>query len=358
MSFYALIRPLIFMFDAETAHGFAIKGLKLGLVPKADPVRDPRLKSNHWGLDFPTPVGLAAGFDKNAEVADAMLAQGFGFVEAGTVTPRAQAGNPRPRMFRLTKDRAVINRLGFNNNGLEAFRARAIARHGRPGIFGANVGANKDTADPVTDYVAGIKSLYGLSDYFTVNISSPNTPGLRSLQRQDALDRLLAAVMAARAEAHEAGGSVGRIVPLLLKIAPDLTPEERADIAAVALKHNIDGVIVSNTTITRPDSLCDAQREETGGLSGRPLKDLSCEVLGDIYKLTEGRIPLVGVGGIETGADAYAKIRAGASLVQLYSAMVYEGPAIGARVAQELSLLLAADGFSNVSEAVGANWRD
>ncbi|MDA5194693.1 quinone-dependent dihydroorotate dehydrogenase [Govanella unica] len=354
MSLYSLIRPLIFCFDAETAHGLAVTALKSGLLPRCAAAEDPVLVSTLWGLRFPTPVGLAAGFDKNAEVPDAMLAQGFGFVEAGTVTPRPQEGNPKPRMFRLSADRAVINRLGFNNAGLEAFRAKAEARQGRPGIFGANVGANKDTSDPVSDYVAGIRALYGLSDYFTVNISSPNTPGLRSLQRQDALDRLLGAVMAARLEAH--GARSGRLVPLLVKIAPDLSPEERADIAKVALKHEVDGLIISNTTISRPAGLHGPFRGETGGLSGQPLLKLATEVLGDMYKLTEGRIPLVGVGGIENGQDAYRKIRAGASLVQLYSAMVYEGPGLGASVAQELANCLRADGYANVSEAVGADW--
>ncbi len=364
---YAVLRPLIFCFDAETAHGLSIQALKMGLAGTAAPVDDPVLRSMLWGLDFPTPVGLAAGFDKNAEVGDAVLAQGFGFVEVGTITPRPQPGNPKPRMFRLTKDRAVINRLGFNNQGLDVMTSRLRARLAdgtARGVLGANVGANKDSADPAADYVTGIRALADYADYITINISSPNTPGLRSLQRRDALDHLLGAAMAARADAqaHSKAGAVGarrtnvgKPIPILVKIAPDLTTEEREDIAAVVIKHNVDGLIVSNTTISRPEILTDAQRTETGGLSGAPLLGLATSVLQDMYRLTKGTLPLVGVGGIACGADAYAKIRAGASLVQLYSAMVYEGPRLGRTVAVELAALLKADGFKSVTEAVGVD---
>jgi len=356
---YDLARPLFFSLQAETAHGLAIRALKLGLVPRPRVTFDPVLESSHWGLRFPSPVGLAAGFDKNAEVPDAMLAQGFGFVEAGTVTPRPQDGNPRPRMFRLVEDRAVINRLGFNNQGMEAARQRLLARRaaGRGGILGINIGANKDSADMAADYETGIRGFYGLADYFTVNISSPNTPGLRAWQKAEALDRLLGRVISARTAAHDAAGGNGRPMPLLVKVAPDLEPAERAEMAEILLRHGVDGIIVSNTTISRPASLRSPQARETGGLSGAPLKPLATEVLRDFYGHTKGRVPLIGVGGIASGADAYARIRAGASLVQLYSAMVYEGPDLALRIARDLAGLIKADGFASISEAVGADHR-
>lgn len=355
---YAAVRPLLFALAPETAHGLTIAALKAGLVPRPRLTYDPILRSTVWGLDFPSPVGLAAGFDKNGEVVDAMLAQGFGFVEAGTVTPRPQTGNPKPRLFRLVADRAVVNRLGFNNAGLAAMTARLTMRRGRPGLVGANIGANKDSVDMVADYVAGIDALYGLAAYFTVNISSPNTPGLRAWQRREALDELLAAVLAARAAAHgKSARAAGAPMPLLVKVAPDLTAEERADIVAVALKHGVDGLIVSNTTISRPDGLKSPAARESGGLSGRPLLPLATEVLRDFYRLSGGRLPLIGAGGVSSGAEAYAKIRAGASLVQLYSALVYAGPDLPLIIARDLAAALRADGFASVSEAVGADHR-
>lgn len=354
---YRLARPLFFALAPETAHGLVIRALKLGLVPRGRPVADPILTCRLWGLTFANPIGLAAGFDKNAEVPDAMLAQGFGFVEVGTITPRPQSGNPRPRLFRLAADRAVINRLGFNNGGLEAARARLIQRRGRPGIVGANVGANKDSADMAADYVAGIRGLYGLADYFTVNISSPNTPGLRDWQKAEALDELLTRVMAAREEARRDAATAGPMTPLLVKVAPDLTDEAKADIAALALRHRIDGLIVSNTTISRPDGLTSPHHTQAGGLSGRPLFPLSTQALRDFYQLTGGSLPLIGVGGIASGTDAYAKIRAGASLVQLYSALVFDGPGLVLKIARDLADRLKAEGFATVSAAVGADHR-
>ena len=345
---FPLLRPFIFLLDPEVAHNLTVKGLKAGLSPtffrSSD---DPVLKTSVFGLDFTNPVGLAAGFDKNAEVMDAMLAQGFGFVEAGTVTPLPQDGNARPRLFRLKEDRAVINRFGFNNAGLEAFAKNLTTQKGRSGIVGANVGANKDAADRTEDYVTGIKRLNGLASYFTVNISSPNTPGLRALQSRDALEDLLTKVIKARNE--------GPATPILLKIAPDLSDEDKKDIAAVALEVGIDGLIISNTTIARPNSLKNPHKDEAGGLSGAPLMTSSTKTLSDIYRLTDGKIPLVGVGGIASGADAYAKIRAGASLVQFYSMLVYGGTGLVAKIKRELADCIKSDGFSSVDQAVGAD---
>lgn len=356
IDFYPLAGPLLFRFEPETAHGLTIKMLKSGLVPPARGKDEPALHTRVWGLDFTNPVGLAAGFDKNAEVVDAMLNQGFGFVEPGSVTPRPQPGNPRPRLFRLVEQRAVINRMGFNNEGLEAFAQRLERRRtaGRraPGIVGANLGKNKDTVDAADDYVIGVRRLAPLADYLVVNVSSPNTPGLRALQGRDPLRALLERVLEARASC-----GLTRNPPLLLKIAPDLTVEDKSDIAAVALESGIDGLIVSNTTIARPDSIPAAMRSEAGGLSGAPLFEASTSVLREIYALTGGKLPIVGVGGVATGADAYAKIRAGASLVQLYSAMVYAGPAVVHRIRRELADLLRRDGFRSVAEAVGADHR-
>ncbi|CAO3351357.1 quinone-dependent dihydroorotate dehydrogenase [Azospirillum palustre] len=353
---YPLAGPLLFRFDPETAHGLTIKALKSGLVPPARGRDEPALHTRVWGLDFANPVGLAAGFDKNAEVVDAMLNLGFGFVEPGSVTPRPQPGNPRPRLFRLVEQRAVINRMGFNNEGLEAFAQRLERRRDSakraPGIVGANLGKNKDTVDAADDYVIGVRRLAPLADYLVVNVSSPNTPGLRALQGRDPLRALLERVLEARASC-----GLTRNPPLLLKIAPDLTVEDKSDIAAVALESGIDGLIVSNTTIARPDSIPAAMRSEAGGLSGRPLFEASTSVLREIYALTGGKLPIVGVGGVATGEDAYAKIRAGASLVQLYSAMVYAGPAVVHRIRRELAELLRRDGFRSVADAVGVDHR-
>lgn len=336
--------------DPEDAHGATIRLLKAGLGPRAARGGQPRLATRLCGLALDNCVGLAAGFDKNAEVPDAMLAAGFGFVECGTVTPLPQAGNPRPRLFRLAEDRAVINRMGFNNQGLEPFAGR-LARRRRNGVVGANIGANKDSADRIGDYVAGLERLWGLADYFTVNVSSPNTPGLRALQTREALAELLGRLGQAReALTARAGAS-----PVFLKVAPDLGEDEVEAIVEASLAHGLDAIIVSNTTVSRPDGLRSPLRDETGGLSGAPLAALSTRVLGWFRQAARGRIALVGVGGIASGADAYAKIRAGACAVQLYSAMVYAGPGLALRVRRDLEARLAADGFASVAEAVGAD---
>jgi len=335
------------LLPAETAHNatLALTGLASPLLPRAG-AEDARLAVNLLGFSFPNPIGLAAGFDKNAAVPDAMAKLGFGFVECGTVTPRPQAGNPRPRLFRLTPDRAVINRMGFNNQGMEAAARNLSARRGE-GLVGINIGANKDSEDRVADYAKAFQRLAPLADYVTVNVSSPNTPGLRGLQNKDELTRLLDMLTEARGSGRK---------PILLKIAPDLNEAALDDIAAVVLASGIEGLIVSNTTIARP-ALRSARAHEIGGLSGQPLFTASTEVLRRMRMRVGNRIVLVGVGGIGSGADAYTKIRAGASLVQLYTALVYEGPGLVRRIKRELAALLARDGFASVSGAVGASVR-
>jgi dihydroorotate dehydrogenase len=347
---YPLIRPLLRALPAEGAHRLTLAALGSGLggfvAGGAEP-DPPSLGQTLWGRAFPNPVGIAAGFDKDAQVPDAMLRLGFGFAETGTVTPRPQAGNPKPRIFRLYEDDAVINRLGFNNRGLDQTLARLRARP-RNGIVGVNLGKNRDTADGAADYLDGVRRVGALADYFVINVSSPNTPGLRDLQRRDILGDLLQRVVAARDET--APGT-----PLLVKIAPDLTETERADIAALAPQTGIDGIVVANTTVARPQTLHSPQAKEAGGLSGKPLFAPSTALLAEIYRLTGGAIPLIGVGGIASAADAYAKIRAGASLVQLYTALVFHGPALVGRIKRGLAELLGRDGFSSIGEAVGAD---
>ncbi|OHB30653.1 MAG: dihydroorotate dehydrogenase (quinone) [Phenylobacterium sp. RIFCSPHIGHO2_01_FULL_69_31] len=331
--------------DPEDAHTLAIKGLKLGLGPRA-PADDPILATDLAGLTLPNPVGLAPGFDKNAEVFGPMLRAGFGFVECGTVTPLPQAGNPRPRLFRLWQDRAVINRMGFNNEGLEPFAAR-LAHRGR-GVVGANLGANKDSEDRLADYTTGLRRLWGMASYFTINISSPNTPGLRALQTKASLDELLGRLMDTADSLPQ-----GVAVPMFLKVAPDLEDAEIEAIADSVADHGLAGVIVSNTTISRPP-LKSRHRDEPGGLSGAPLTALSTRVLGQFREAGAGRFLLIGAGGIASGADAYAKLRAGAAAVQLYSALAYEGPGLVVRIKRDLAARLRADGFGSVAEAVGA----
>ena len=355
--FYRLVWPFVRLLDPETAHGLAVRALELGLTPRPAPVDDPVLRARLWGLDFPNPVGLAAGFDKDARVHAEMLAQGFGFVEVGSITPEPQPGNDKPRLFRLEQDGAVINRMGFNSEGHRAAMARLEKRDRARGIVGVNLGKNKLTEDAAADYEVGARNFAGLADFLVVNVSSPNTPGLRALQGPDVLRELLrrtkAALSDALSDARQGAREGVRKPPLLLKIAPDLTDEDKADIAHVAMDIGIDGLIVSNTTIARPDSLKSPHRGEGGGLSGRPLFAPSTRVLGEIYQATGGKLPLVGVGGIEDGRGAYEKILAGASLVELYSAMVYAGPGLAARVNRELADILKADGFASVSDAVG-----
>ncbi|MBT6094002.1 MAG: quinone-dependent dihydroorotate dehydrogenase [Rhodospirillaceae bacterium] len=348
---YPLMRPLLFALEAETAHGLALWSLKTGFAGQ-DRAADPDLlKVALWGREFANPIGLAAGFDKNAEVPDAVLRLGFGFTEVGSITPRPQPGNPRPRLFRLPEDRAVINRMGFNNEGLEAAGRSLAARSDKAtGPVGVNFGKNKDSDSAVDDYLKGIDALGRYADYLVVNVSSPNTPGLRALQGKGPLREILVPV-------REAVNALDSKPPLLLKVAPDLTDEDKADIAEVVLETGIDGLIATNTTIERPDTLAGRAKGEGGGLSGAPLLEMSTQVLADFYRLTEGKLPLVGVGGVASGADAYAKIRAGASLVQLYSALVYGGPRLVVRIKRELAELVARDGFASVSNAVGADHR-
>jgi dihydroorotate dehydrogenase len=342
--------PLLRRLPPERAHELTIRGLAAGAAPRQVTPDDPILAVRLWDLAFPNPVGLAAGFDKNAEVPDAMLRWGFGLVEIGTVTPRPQLGNPKPRLFRLTQDQAVINRMGFNNQGLEAVAAR-LARRQRRGVLGANLGKNRDSADAAADYCRGVAALGPYADYLVINVSSPNTPGLRDLQRRSEVGVLIGAVAAARDKL------AGNHPPVLLKIAPDLTRQEQEDIAEVALSSAIDGLIIANTTIARPAELRSPDAPEPGGLSGAPLFQPSTRLLAEMYRLTRGALPLIGVGGIASGADAYAKIRAGASLVQLYTALAYQGPALVGRIKRELADLLRRDGFGSVAEAVGSGNR-
>jgi len=347
---YALILPLIRTLEPERAHRLTVRALAMGLGPAQRRPDDPVLRTRAFGLDFPNPLGLAAGFDKNAEAWKAALRMGFGFVETGTVTPRPQAGNPRPRLFRLTEDRAVINRMGFNNDGMEAVVRRLAGP--RPGIVGVNIGKNRDTADAVADYTACAALLGPLADYLVVNVSSPNTPGLRALQGHEPLLRIIEAVSQTLDGACPQGAP-----PLLVKIAPDLTDRDREDIASVARDARVAGLIVANTTIERPPGLRSRWRAETGGLSGRPLFAPSTQLLGDMYRLTGGAVPLVGAGGIASGRDAYEKIRAGACLIQVYTAFVYQGPVLIRRIKDELAALLHADGHDEVIAAVGAQHR-
>ena len=343
---YGLATRLLRRLDAEDAHGLAVRALKLGLGPRGGR-DDPILATGLAGLSLPNPVGLAPGFDKDAEVFAPMLRAGFGFVECGTVTPKPQAGNPRPRLFRLSEDRAVINRMGFNNRGLDAFGQR-LARRG-PGIVGANIGANKDSPDRVVDYVTGLKRLWGKASYFAINVSSPNTPGLRALQTESALHDLLGRL----AEARESLPAQGR-APLFLKVAPDLQGREVETIVETCVTYGLAGVMVSNTTVSRPP-LVSEFAGEAGGLSGAPLMELSTRILAEFAQAAAGRLALVGVGGISSGEDAYAKIRAGAAAVQLYSAMVFEGPGLVTQIKRDLAARLRADGFASVAEAVGAD---
>jgi dihydroorotate dehydrogenase len=338
---YPLLRPVIFRLDGEAAHLLSLNLLERWPARKP-PKYDPRLAVRVAGLDFPTPVGLAAGYDKDARVPDAMLGLGFGFVEVGTLTPLPQQGNPRPRLFRLVEDRAVINRMGFNNGGQEDALAR-LAKRRRTGIVGVNVGANKDAVDRTADYATGVRRMAPVADYLTINISSPNTPGLRALQEAAALDALLAGVLEAR-------GDKGP--PVFLKVAPDLDPADIDAIAKVVVDRKVDALIVANTTVSRP-ALRSAHAGEQGGLSGAPLNDLALQRLNDFRVATGGQVPLISAGGIASAEQAYARIRAGASLVQLYSALVYEGPGLARRIARGLVPLLERDGFASVADAVG-----
>jgi dihydroorotate dehydrogenase len=341
VNLYPLIRPLAFALDAETAHRATISALKL-MPPHRPPALPISLKTRVAGLDFPSPVGLAAGFDKDAEVAEQMLTLGFGFVEVGTVTPQPQEGNPRPRLFRLRRDRGVINRLGFNNRGQPSAYARLLECRHFGGIVGVNLGANKDSKDRIADYASGVRAMSPVARYLTINISSPNTPGLRNLQDEHELAELLAAVAEAR---------TGK--PIFLKVAPDLEQSDAERIVRAAIDHRIDALIVSNTTVQRPP-LRSPRAGETGGLSGAPLKPIALDALRMFRAAGGGEMPLIGVGGIASADDAWERIRAGASLVQLYTAMVYEGPGIARRIARGLARRMRREGFSNIAEAVGS----
>lgn len=340
MALYPLFRPFAFALDAEKAHRAAIAALKL-MPPRLPPKVPDSLRTRLAGLDFSSPVGLAAGFDKDAEVPQQLLSLGFGFVEVGTLTPKPQPGNEKPRLFRLVEDKAVINRMGFNNDGQPAAFGRLLRLTHVHGVIGVNVGANKDSQDRIADYVEGVRSMSALANYLTINISSPNTPGLRKLQDEGELRELLSAVQ-----------SVGSDKPIFLKVAPDLEQEDPGRIVKAALDYKIAAIIVANTTVSRP-VLKSRYRQEAGGLSGRPLKSLALDSLRRFRAAGGGEMPLIGVGGIESADDAFERIRAGASLVQLYTAMVYEGPRIARRIAAGLAKRLRSEGFANIAEAVG-----
>jgi dihydroorotate dehydrogenase len=350
-AFDALSLPLLRWLDPEDAHRLAIQGLRL-LPPAPSRPDDPKLGVRAFGLNFPNPIGMAAGFDKSAEAPDGLLRLGFGFVEIGTVTPQPQIGNARPRLFRLERDEAVVNRMGFNNDGAEAVLRRLAGRAHQGGIVGVNVGANKDATDRVADYVKLIEIFAPVASYFTVNVSSPNTPGLRNLQQAAALDDLLAKVIDARERVRRNSGDT----PVLLKIAPDLSLTELDDVVQIARARRVDGMIVANTTLARPSTLREQNRaKEQGGLSGRPLFRLSTRMVAETYVRTEGAFPLIGVGGIDSGGAALTKIRAGASLIQLYSSLVYKGLGLVDYIKNDLASTLLRTGRDSLSEIVGAD---
>ncbi len=350
---YRFVRPLLFSLSPERAHRAALWGLRLGLWPR-DEADDPSLALSLWNLRFSNPLGLAAGFDKDGEAMEGAFRLGFGFVEVGSVTPLPQSGNPRPRLFRLPRAGAIINRMGFNNSGVMAMgkRLAAYLRQGRPStrVLGVNLGKNKESADAVADYAIGARMIVPFADYIVVNVSSPNTPGLRDLQRPQAILALSAAL-------REAIRVSDRPVPILLKIAPDLMPEELADIAAIVIAGAFDGMIISNTTLSRSPLLDPEIAQEPGGMSGAPLFDLSTRLLSDAYRLTEGKVPMIGVGGVGSGAEAYAKIKAGASLVELYTALIYRGPGLIQDIKRYLVEAMKRDGYATIGEAIGADHR-
>ncbi len=350
MSCYSYFRPLLFSLSPEFTHNLAIKILQYNLLPKAKTYSYPDLETHLWGLDFPNILGLAAGFDKNAVAYKACLNQGLGFVEVGTVTPKAQIGNKKPRLFRLTEDESIINRMGFNNKGYEKFLANIKKRKNKGEIIGANIGKNKDTIDITKDYVFLLQKMYEFSDYITINISSPNTPGLRDLQDPESLRMLLTSIMHSKLDLLN---QYKRNVPILIKIDADSSSHSRAIMAKIFLEYKIDGLIISNTTVSRPNSLKSKYSSEAGGLSGKSLYELSNQAIKDMYKLTEGHIPIIGVGGIDSAEAAYNKIKCGASLVQVYSGLIYHGLALVPEILAGVSKLLSKDGYKHISEAVG-----
>lgn len=351
MDCFKILRPFLYMFSAETAHNMAIFALKNKLVPSSKKASSDLLKVKLFGLQFLSPVGMAAGFDKNGDAIEGLFGQGFGFVEVGTATPKPQSGNAKPRLFRLNEDEAIINRFGFNNKGADYFVQNLKSAKGS-GILGANIGKNKTSESAVDDYLFMMEKVYGFSDYITINISSPNTPGLRDLQNKDELEEFLSEILLRK---DKLKAESGKNIPILLKLAPDTDENQRHDISQVLLRQKIDGIIISNTTIGQRDVLKSAYANETGGLSGKPLFNMSTKMVADMYKLTGGNIPIIGVGGISSAEDAYAKIRAGASLVQVYSALIYQGFKLVQDINEGLINLLQKDGYSNVSEAVGAD---
>ena len=342
---FGLGQSLLLALPPERAHDLAVKSLELGVYPRADAPDDQRLAQRIFGLDFPNPLGMAAGFDKNARVPRELLAMGFGFVEVGTLTPRAQGGNTQPRMFRSVVDRAVINRLGFNNEGQEAALARLKDRP--RGIVGINLGAGRDSADRIGDYVTGIQRMAPVASYFTINISSPNTPGLRDLQAPEALDALLVRVQDARTALK------GKVPPLLVKLAPDLADADLPEVVRVILSRGADGIVVSNTTLARAGLRDQGFAKETGGLSGRPLFARATRMLARVYQITQGKLPLIGVGGIDSGEAALAKIEAGASLIQLYTGLVFEGPGLIGRIKQTLVAAMVKNGSTTLAPLIG-----
>lgn len=349
MAYYSIVGKFARMLPAETAHNAAIYALKYGFVPSMKLPQHDSLKAQVFGLQFSNPVGLSAGFDKEGEAIDALLSQGFGFIEVGTVTPLSQPGNPKPRLFRLTADRAIINRFGFNSSGIDVFTGN-LKKRKHDGIVGANISRNKASLDAANDYSKALAAVYDLADYITVNISSPNTVGLRDLQQKQALSSLMKVIEEDR---NRLAAAAGKRKPVLYKIAPDLEQHDKEDIVEVALAYNVDGLIISNTTISRSQNLLSGHQGEKGGLSGKPLFAASTEVLRDVYRISKGKIPLVGSGGIASAEDAYTKIKAGASLVQLYTALVYQGFELVRDINEGLAKLLERDGLKSISEAVG-----
>lgn len=347
---YSFVRPFLFMMPPELAHRATIEMLHKGQIPCSRQIVDPRLEVKLWGKTFSNPIGMAAGFDKNAKAYTALLKLNFGFVEVGTITPKAQPGNPRPRMFRLVEDKAVINRLGFNNEGKDAAHDRLKNRDRSKGIVGINIGKNRDTVEAVEDYLIGLRTFYPIADYITVNISSPNTEGLRALQQRDALRSLVTML---KTEQKQLQAQHHLNVPILVKLAPDLTDAELEQIVDVAMECNVEGLILTNTTIIRPSTLRDKHKSETGGLSGQPLKTKALEVTRKIYRLTNGRLPLIGVGGISSAQDAIERMEAGASLIQLYTGLIYEGPELIPDILNGMLSYLEQQGLQSVTELTG-----
>lgn len=352
---FELARPLLYALDPEQAHELTLRSLEAGVYPRQAADDDTRLSVEAFGLRFPNPLGIAAGFDKDARVPAAVLGMGCGHAEIGTVTPRPQDGNPRPRVFRLIRDRALINRLGFNNGGHAAAHARLTSKRAA-GVIGVNVGANKDAADRAADYVAGVRAFYDVASYFTINVSSPNTPGLRDLQAPAALDDLVSRVLAARQELVSAGAPKR---PVVVKLAPDIAEADVEPIVKVLVDRGVDGIAVSNSTLARDGLTETVLAKEQGGISGRPLFRRSTVMLARVYQASRGQIPLIGIGGIDSGATAIAKLEAGATLLQLYSGLVYEGPALLARIKAEMVARLESEGLSRIGDITGrraAEW--